>query len=307
MKKLSAVERYRRRRARRLDARGIRVDKWGDEGQWITTKNGHHVHLNEEGVPDKGNRSVVNLMKSGHYWYGTDRKVDITPKLPKVKNGAKYSATMNVCGKGAIEDGFGKKLKKVIADVKPSDVVYQKQPNGETIASIPGLSAKIDNRVKYKDRPAKSKEVQNIYDGIRKREQKITSDMIGISNDLGCNMSGLEFSMKSGSHFAEKIDRKRQKALKDNKDYNESDEEIAKSINDCVRYTMMTDHDSIVDKAKSTIKSLEDKGYTIDKVENKWFPKKEGGSVDYKGIHLDVTSPDGQTLNCRFIRMIRCG
>lgn len=26
-----------------------------DEGRWITTENGHHVHINAEGTPDKGN------------------------------------------------------------------------------------------------------------------------------------------------------------------------------------------------------------------------------------------------------------
>lgn len=35
-----------------------------DDGQWITTENGHHIHLNEEGVPDKGNPHVLAAMSS---------------------------------------------------------------------------------------------------------------------------------------------------------------------------------------------------------------------------------------------------
>lgn len=35
------------------------------KGRWITTENGHKVHLNEEGEPDKGNPHVVNAMKGG--------------------------------------------------------------------------------------------------------------------------------------------------------------------------------------------------------------------------------------------------
>ena len=296
MKRLSAIERFKRRRAMRLDARGIRLDRNKDDGRWITTKNGRHVHLNEQGVPDKGNRHVVNAMKAGHYWYGTKREVNIIPKLPKLRNGARYSDTMNVCGEGAVKDGFAKKMKKNVEDAKPSDLVYQKDTNGKQIVSYPGLAAKIDSRVKFKNNPAKSKEVQQIYDNIRGREKKITNDMIGISNDLGCNMSGLEFSMKSGSHFAEKIDRKRAKMLAKNPNYKESDEEIAKSINDCVRYTMMTDHNSLVKNTENLIKQLEKKGYKIGKVENKWFPKEEGKDVDYKGIHIDAISPDGQNF-----------
>lgn len=36
-----------------------------DDGRWITTENGHHVHLNEEGEPDKGNPHVIEAMESG--------------------------------------------------------------------------------------------------------------------------------------------------------------------------------------------------------------------------------------------------
>ena len=34
-----------------------------DKGQWVTTKKGHKIHINEEGVPDKGNPHVLEKMK----------------------------------------------------------------------------------------------------------------------------------------------------------------------------------------------------------------------------------------------------
>ena len=40
---------------------GVRFDD--DEGRWVTTENGHHVHLNEEGNPDKGNPHVLAAAK----------------------------------------------------------------------------------------------------------------------------------------------------------------------------------------------------------------------------------------------------
>ena len=57
-KKKKKVDRFRERRQKRLDAKE-------DEGRWITTENGHKVHLNEEGEPDKGNPHVVNKMSGG--------------------------------------------------------------------------------------------------------------------------------------------------------------------------------------------------------------------------------------------------
>lgn len=44
-----------------FDENDLRTD--ADEGQWITTENGHHVHLNEEGQPDKGNDHVISAME----------------------------------------------------------------------------------------------------------------------------------------------------------------------------------------------------------------------------------------------------
>lgn len=57
---MSKVKEYRKRRYARLMARADAADD--DKGRWITTENGHKVHLNEEGVPDKGNPHVIAAM-----------------------------------------------------------------------------------------------------------------------------------------------------------------------------------------------------------------------------------------------------
>lgn len=43
----------------------VNFDAADDDGSWITTENGHHVHLNEEGIPDKGNPHVISAMTGG--------------------------------------------------------------------------------------------------------------------------------------------------------------------------------------------------------------------------------------------------
>ena len=55
---MSHVDAFRERRQKRLDA------KEGD-GRWITTEEDHKIHLNENGVPDKGNPYVIKAMTSG--------------------------------------------------------------------------------------------------------------------------------------------------------------------------------------------------------------------------------------------------
>jgi len=54
-KRKDSVDEFRKRRQSRRDAKE-------DEGRWITTENGHRVHLNEEGEPDKGNPNVLKVM-----------------------------------------------------------------------------------------------------------------------------------------------------------------------------------------------------------------------------------------------------
>lgn len=58
---------------------GVRFDE--DKGRWITTENNHHVHLNEEGEPDKGNPHVIAAME------GKDTE-------PQKASGAKHEAAI---------------------------------------------------------------------------------------------------------------------------------------------------------------------------------------------------------------------
>ncbi len=60
--KEDAVKRYRQRKYLRLMSR---LDSDDEEGRWITTKNGHKVHLNESGEPDIGNKHVIEKMSGG--------------------------------------------------------------------------------------------------------------------------------------------------------------------------------------------------------------------------------------------------
>ena len=57
-------QRKRKRWIRERLSRGVRKDS-DDGGRWITTENNHKVHLNEEGVPDKGNPHVIEKMVAG--------------------------------------------------------------------------------------------------------------------------------------------------------------------------------------------------------------------------------------------------
>lgn len=59
---MDAIKKYKIRREQRLNDRGVRLDEDEDGGRWVTTENGHKIHINEEGEPDKGNPHVLGVM-----------------------------------------------------------------------------------------------------------------------------------------------------------------------------------------------------------------------------------------------------
>lgn len=60
---MNKVRAFQGRRYKRLIAR---MDAKAEEGQWVTTKEGHKIHLSEEGVPDKGNPHVLAAANAPH-------------------------------------------------------------------------------------------------------------------------------------------------------------------------------------------------------------------------------------------------
>lgn len=75
-----SVKRFRERRQKRLDA------KADEEGRWVTTEEGHHVHFNENGEPDKGNPHVLNVMKFGTKTRAQLGKVKIGKTLKRIES-----------------------------------------------------------------------------------------------------------------------------------------------------------------------------------------------------------------------------
>ena len=72
-------------------------DADGEEGRWITTENGHHVYLNEEGDPDKGNPHVIEAMTGG----STGKKTALSSDQRE-----KYGADFERVFSGISEEGY---------------------------------------------------------------------------------------------------------------------------------------------------------------------------------------------------------
>ncbi|MBR1697391.1 MAG: hypothetical protein IJ712_04090 [Anaerovibrio sp.] len=125
----------------------------------------------------------------------------------------------------------------------------------------------------------------------RANEPRITMDMLDIANRLGTSMEGLEYSVKTASSIKSKIDRKTNKALEAGETPKQDFEYISET-GDLLRYTEVVNHDEMADKVRDTVALLEEKGYTLDEIDNKYL-NKDGR---YKAVHLNATSPSGQAF-----------
>ncbi|EPS56758.1 TPA: anti-CBASS protein Acb1 family protein [Clostridium botulinum] len=127
-----------------------------------------------------------------------------------------------------------------------------------------------------------SKEIQRIYDNNRKNEKVITPVMNDIAKELNSKMYGLEFSVKTASSVEDKIARKKKIGF--------TEKEAIESMGDIVRYTQLCEHDKIANNTLKTIEILTEKGYDVIEIDNKYLDT----ISDYKGVHINAISPEGQ-------------
>lgn len=104
-------------RAKHLQRR-LRMD---EDGKWITTEGGNHVHLNEQGVPDKGNPHVLKAMREGK------SKGTVTIRESKgPRNGGKMVASVKTRG-GVDLDLTDSPLEVSTTQFLPESLKYVKQ------------------------------------------------------------------------------------------------------------------------------------------------------------------------------------
>lgn len=131
-------------------------------------------------------------------------------------------------------------------------------------------------------------QAQAEYNRARAIEPAITMDMLEIADELGTSMDGLEYAVKTATSVKSKIERKADKALQAGT-LPKSDKEYVQETNDLIRYTQVVNHNEMATATKKTIRLLEEKGYTVEQVDNKYLNPVNR----YKAIHLDIVNPAG--------------
>ena len=314
---LDPVAEYGYRRMRRLEermdanpkvaygiAKGMGIDTTGMKPKEVYEAIAKHGG-NARGKRPRGNAEYEEKKAERKSPYKQSYKTPGGVRFPKIKDGARWDdSVLKEVSRLAKKGGRSKQFDKVMSSITEKDIVYQKGPDGAVVASIPGLSQMFDSKM-----VGRSKECKKIYQDKIKKGKQITSDMIEATNGIGCRLMGLENCFKGGSSTSGKIDRKRKSdrakvksALEKgemtqeeaDKILSKTDEDYTSGFGDVVRYTVLGKHVDTVATVKNTVKALEEKGYELEELDNKWLPDKDGKPSEYKAVHLTFRSPTGE-------------
>ena len=138
------------------------------------------------------------------------------------------------------------------------------------------------------------------YEKTRMLEPLITADIRKVTSQLGTGLTGVEFSVKTGTSIADKLERAKQYAdearakiaFLGGKTAGKFDPhaELAK-MKDVIRYTEICPHDDIISTTKRTIEEMKKQGYELSGVKNYYANPFTG--TGYMGVHLNFISPYG--------------
>lgn len=139
---------------------------------------------------------------------------------------------------------------------------------------------------------------REVYEKRLKDEPKITNDICDIADELGAEMYGLDYRLKSAGLNEKGECRAAQKIAEDMDKNGWTYEQAVDNFSDMVRYTQACTEDTAVDQFEKTKAALEKKGYKFAKVKNTWDTFSEDNP--YRGINCVVVSPSGTRFELQF-------
>ena len=142
------------------------------------------------------------------------------------------------------------------------------------------------------EKGASSPEANAAAQGLREKvaslEPEITRVVTNLADNIGAELSGLEFRLKTEKSLARKIE-------SDSVKYNGDVAQAAQNISDAVRYTMVIDSDNYTKGVEEVQSKIKDSGMQFSRVKNFW----QKGD-DYQGINAKVKHPAGFEFEMQF-------
>ena len=173
---------------------------------------------------------------------------------------------------------------------------------------LPGRPSEEESRLYSKEKLSKISDqlkqpAVDYYKACVGSEPQITSDLYDIAEELGTEMFGIQYRLKSAGDNEEGVCRIADK-ISQNMSEGEmtgnpiSYEEAAHQVRDIIRYTQVGTPETLTKNYLRTKELLEAKGYELIRVRNSWktFTK----NAPYRGVNTVFVSPDGIMFELQF-------
>lgn len=122
-------------------------------------------------------------------------------------------------------------------------------------------------------------------------DARVFFELSDAADSAGVRLHGTSARLKAPSSLARKIEAKQNTARLQGRPPLSAEGAVG-SITDVSRYTVLAeDHDQIVDAARAVVQRLRTQGWEVHEAEHSYV---EGSP--YKGIHVQLRDPDGQTV-----------
>lgn len=136
------------------------------------------------------------------------------------------------------------------------------------------------------------------YNKALAHEVETTAVMRTIAKKTGCELSGLEFRVKTVDSYTRKVRKEASEYWEINPGitYEEAYRYATSRMYDTVRYTALSEVDEFTKNYQSAVYNLKKAGYNISRVKNS-LPDT---SAPYRGVNVIVTTPDGFNFELQF-------
>lgn len=212
---------------------------------------------------------------------GKSEQFDVIEEVQKYNHNhdalGRFSSGPGGGGSGGVVTSFGNQSRTGTAGTSGRSTSTSTSGRGGTSASDPKAGFVSDKIASEKVAKAQA------------QEPKLTSMLNDSAKEVGGEMVGLDFAVKSRESLSRKI-------KSEAKEKGITLEEAAGNMKDVNRYTMQLKEDNFVSGYNKTVKNLQSQGYEIVRVKNSL----QNPNAPYRGVNTNVKSPDGSIWELQF-------
>ena len=222
-------------------------------------------------------RNLLMQKEKNDQWYAAAAQLKQAAKAENLKNAPKSKA-----------EAMGMQIN----NPKYSEALFDKDLMAKYGLSRAEImkNRDIDDQIKKTPNPVKHQEAfgaaKDIIKLAQQKDKEITPIVVATCKRFGGEMFGLKYKLKGEGSLARKISGEMEK-------WKTSADEQKDNIYDSLRFTSLVEAKHLTQHVKNVVRELEQKGFKVFVLKNKFVDKEGKVSSGYKDIHLNFKDKSG--------------